>query len=89
MAHSKQAKKRIRQNDRRRMQNKLTAGMMRTAIKKLLTAVSAGDREAAQAALPHALSHIDKAAKHNVLHDNAAARKKGQAMRAVASLAAK
>ena len=83
MAHSKQAKKRIRQNDRRRLRNKSMSSAMRTSFKRLMTAVEAGDKEAAQAALSPTLSRIDKAAKTNVIHDNAAARKKSQMMRAV------
>ena len=51
-----------------------------------MTAVEAGDKDAAKGALTIALARIDKAAKNNVIHDNAAARKKSQAMRAVVSL---
>ncbi len=86
MAHSKQAKKRIRQNEGRRLLNKSNASMMRSAFKCLMTAVQAGDKDAARQALPHTLSRIDKAAKNHVIHNSAAARKKSQAMRAVASL---
>ena len=86
MAHSKQAKKRILQNERRRLLNKSNGSMMRTAFKKLMAAVKAGDKDAARVALPYALSRIDKAAKKNVIHDNAAARKKSQAMRAIGTL---
>ena len=53
MAHSKQAKKRIRQNEGRRLLNKSNASMMRSAFKQLMTAVQAGDKDAAQQALPH------------------------------------
>ncbi len=87
MAHSKQAKKRIRQDERRRLRNKATASAMRTQFKKLMTQVEAGDREGAAAQLGETLSRIDKAAKRRVIHPNAAARKKGQAMRAVHRLA--
>jgi len=87
MAHSKQAKKRIRQNEKRRLANKDTASSMRTYFKKLMTAVSSGNREEAASLLPETLSKIDKAAKRNVIHDNAAARKKGQAMRAFGKMA--
>ena len=83
MAHSKQAKKRIRTSEERRIANKTVASRMRSQFKKLMTAVEAGDAAEAQNQLPLTLKRIDKAAKINVIHDNAAARKKGQAMRAV------
>jgi len=83
MAHSKQARKRIRQNATRRTANKSVASAMRTSIKKLEGLVASGEKEQAEAALPQTLSRIDKAAKDDVVHANAAARKKGQMMRAV------
>ncbi len=84
MAHSKQAKKRIRQNEKRRLANKTVASSMRTAVKKLTSICEEGDQAKAQEMLPGILSKIDKAAKKGVIHKNAASRKKGQAMRAVA-----
>jgi len=86
MAHSKQAKKRIRTNEKRKLRNKTMSSSMKTAVKSLLAAVEAGDKAAAEAALPNTLSRIDKAAKTNVIHDNAAARKKSQMMRAVGGM---
>lgn len=83
MAHSKQARKRVRQNETRRMANKTVSSSMRSAVKKLQGLVEAGDTAAAQAELSATLSKIDKAAKKNVIHANAAARKKSQMMRAV------
>ena len=43
MAHSKQARKRVRQNETRRMANKTVSSTMRSAIKKLQGLVDAGD----------------------------------------------
>ena len=87
MAHSKQAQKRVRQSERRTEQNKTTASSMRTWFKKVMVAVQAGDKAQAEALLPLAMKRIDKAAKHNVIHANAANRKKRQAMKAVHSMA--
>ena len=87
MAHSKQAKKRVRQNEVRRQRNKTTASSMRTEFKKLMTTVEGGDKGAAEQQLTATLSRIDKAAKRHVIHRNAAARKKSQAMRAVGQMA--
>jgi small subunit ribosomal protein S20 len=89
MAHSKQARKRIRQNARDRLANKTMTSAMRTAVKKLRALVEAGQQSEAEATLPNTLSRIDKLAKKNVIHKNAAARKKGQMMRAVKGMKGK
>ena len=86
MAHSKQAKKRIRTNEKRRLLNKTTSSSMRTSVKKLMAAVEAGDKATAEAQLSGTLSRIDKAAKNNVIHANTAARKKSQMTRAVGGM---
>ena len=52
---------------------------MRSAVKKVLQADSS---EAAQAALPEAMKRVDKAAKKNVIHENAAARTKSRLAKA-------
>ncbi|MEE2888112.1 MAG: 30S ribosomal protein S20 [Planctomycetota bacterium] len=83
MAHSKQARKRIRQSERRSEANKNTASSMRTYCKKVMAAVADGDKSAAEAMLPVAMKRIDKAAKQSVIHANAANRKKRQVMKAV------
>ena len=73
MPNSKQAKKRMRQNEARRVHNKALRTSMRTAMKGVLKADSP---EAAAAALPLAMKRVDKAAKRNVIHTNTAARYK-------------
>ena len=83
MPNTKQAKKRMHTDDVRRMRNKVTRSSMRSAVKKVLQAESA---DAAQAALPEAFKRVDKAAKKNVIHDNAAARTKSQLQRHVTKL---
>lgn len=79
MPNSKQAKKRMRQDDERRIANKHIRSTMRTAVKRVLEADS---KEAAQEALPEAMKRVDKAAKINVIHDNAAARVKSRLAKA-------
>ena len=83
MAHSKQAKKRIRQNEKRRLHNKAIASKMRTLVKRVMTAAEGGDKATAETNLVPAIRAVDKAAKSHVIHDNAASRKKSQLMRAV------
>jgi small subunit ribosomal protein S20 len=79
MPNSKQAAKRMKQNEDHRLQNKAVRSAMRTAVKKVLSAPSP---EEAQKHLPAAMKRVDKAAKKRVIHANAAARKKAQLSRA-------
>lgn len=86
MAHSKQALKRARQGDKRRIANKAKMTRVKTAVKTLLALCAAGDREKASALLPKVCATIDKAAVTHVFHKNTAARKKSSVTRAVAAL---
>ena len=87
MAHSNQANKRIRQTKTSTARNKDVVSAMRTYCKKVMTAVATGDKAQAEALLSIAIKRIDKAAKSNVIHSNAADRKKRQVMKAVHSMA--
>lgn len=82
MPNTEQAKKRMRQNEERRVHNKAIRTTMRSAMKKVLRAET---EQEAQAALPAAMKRIDKAAKTNVIHANAAARYKSRLSRAATS----
>jgi small subunit ribosomal protein S20 len=81
MAHSKQALKRIRTNDKSRQANKSTRSAMRTAVKKAAKTAQPED-------LGKAMKNLDKAAKKGVIHRNAAARKKSRLARAANKKAA-
>ena len=78
MANSPQARKRARQNDRRRTQNASMRSMMRTTIKKVLRAVEAGDKAAAETAFKDAMPAIDRVADKRMIHKNKAARHKSR-----------
>ena len=86
MAHSKQARKRIRQNEKRRVHNKAQSSEVKTLIKRLQDAVAKGDKAGATAMLPLVCKKLDKAAKTNVLHKNTAARRKSLVARMVAGV---
>lgn len=75
MPNNKQAKKRMRQDDERRVRNKTTRTAMKTAVKKVLQAESG---EEAKSRLAEAMKRVDKAAKNSVIHANAAARIKSR-----------
>ncbi|MFK7740976.1 MAG: 30S ribosomal protein S20 [Planctomycetota bacterium] len=86
MAHSKQAIKRIRTSDQQRIANKARMSRLKTEVKKLQAAIAEGDKSKATELLPTICKVIDKAAKQNIIHKHNASRRKGHAMRAVASM---
>lgn len=85
MAHSKQAIKRSRQAEEKRIQNKNTRSRMKSAIKVALKAAE-DDKDKA---LSEATKRIDKAAKANAIHANAAARYKSRMAKATNKVGAK
>jgi len=78
LANSSQARKRARQADKRRAHNQGRRSMMRTSLKKALTAIESGNREEAEAAYKTATSALDVAAKNGLIHRNKAARHKSR-----------
>lgn len=83
MPQIKSAKKRLKQDALRRVENKTKKSMMRTWIRKLNETVQSGDKAAAQKMLPTVFKKIDKAAKANCIHANTASRRKALAARRV------
>ena len=87
MANIKSAKKRILVNQTKAARNKAIRSKVKTSIKKVEAAITAGDKAAAQAALIAATSEIDKAASKGVYHKNTASRKVSRLSKAVAAMA--
>ena len=78
MANSPQAIKRARQAEKRRQLNASQRSAMRTDVKKVVYAVEAGDKEAAQEAMKAAGPALDRAAGKGLIHKNKAARQKSR-----------
>ena len=74
----KSAKKALRQAARRRIQNLSRKKAVNEIIRKIKKLVAEGKRDEALAVLPQAYKALDKAAKTNVIHKNAASRKKSR-----------
>lgn len=87
MAHNKQAKKRIRTSNEARIRNKDKSSAMKTQMKKLQALIDANDKAAAAKELLVTFTHIDRCAKHNIIHSNTAARKKSMMSRRVNAIA--
>lgn len=88
MANHKSAVKKSRQDEARRLRNRVHRSRMRTAVKRLRRAIEDEDAEGARGLLSGALSLVDRTAKAGVIHDNVAARTKARLTRAVAKIAA-
>jgi small subunit ribosomal protein S20 len=78
MPNHKSAEKRVRQNEKRRAVNRSNKGSLRTQIKKLRTALAAGDKAQSQELLIPTIALIDKSVNKGVLHKNTAARHKSR-----------
>jgi small subunit ribosomal protein S20 len=76
MAHSKSAKKRIRQNVKRRALNKSHVSAVRTQIKKTTKEIDAGSATAEQ--MNKTFKAIDQLAAKGRIHKNQAARRKSR-----------
>lgn len=86
MANSAQATKRARQAEKHRQLNASQRSRLRTCIKKVITAIQAGDRDAARQAYAAAVPVIDSAAGKGLIHHNKAARHKSRLNRHIRSL---
>jgi len=75
MPHHKSAEKRLRQTEKRTAVNRARLSRVRTFVKKVETAITAGDREAAQSAFQVAQPELHRATTKGVLHKNTVARK--------------
>ena len=76
MANIKSQKKRILTNEKSRQRNQAVKSELRTSIKKVRKAITAGDKDAALAAQREAARKLDKAASKGVIHKNNAANRK-------------
>ena len=75
MANHQSSKKRIRQTEKRRLQNKFYAKVARNAVRKLR---ASSDKNEASAMLPKVSSLLDKLAKRNIIHKNKASNLKSK-----------
>lgn len=75
MANHKSAKKMIKVIAKRTLINKMRKNRTRTAIRKLVDIIKAGDKENVILAFRNAESNLHKCVNKGVLHRNTAARK--------------
>lgn len=89
MARSLSAKKRMRQNAKRRVINRARKSQVKTQIKRFETAVAGGDFEAAKEQYQLVVKKLDKTAGTSTMHKKTAARKKSRLAQKLNNLKAK
>ena len=78
MPHTKSAKKRLRQNLKRRARNRAVKSALKTQIRKVREAIQAGDLAKAEAEFRLAAKKADQAAAKRIIHPNKAGRIKSR-----------
>ena len=88
MANHKSAIKEHRQSLKRRDRNRFARSQMRTSVKQLRAAISAGEASKATEMLPGVLSLIDRTARKGAIEKKAASRYKSRLTKAANTTAA-
>jgi small subunit ribosomal protein S20 len=83
VANTRSAKKRMRQDRKRNVQNRTQRSRMKTAIKRVS---SETDPKKAETELRETAAMLDRLASRRLIHPNKAARKKSQLAKAVNKL---
>jgi small subunit ribosomal protein S20 len=86
LANIKSQIKRNKQNEKRRLRNRVYRGTARIAVRDARSAMDSDNAEESRAAVLKAISALDRAAEKGVLHKNNASRRKGRLMKHLSSL---
>ena len=87
LANIRSAIKRNRQNEKRRLHNRIFRGSTRTQIRKVRNSIISGDEKSAAEEVKRAIAQLDRAAAKGIIHKNNAARRKSRLMAQLNSLA--
>lgn len=86
MANIKSQIKRIKTNEAARQRNKAVKSALRTSVRRVRTAIAAGDKATAGTELVTASRDLDTAVSKGVIHANQAANRKSALAKQVAAL---
>jgi small subunit ribosomal protein S20 len=86
LANIKSQIKRNKQNQKRRMRNRVYRGTARNYVRKAEAAIKVGDAQASQEEVLMAIKALDKAASKGVIHKNNAARRKSRLVKKLNSM---
>jgi small subunit ribosomal protein S20 len=85
LANIKSAIKRNKQNEKRRVNNRVFRGRARTFVARAQAGIEGGEIETAKQDTLLAIKALDKAAEKGIIHKNNAARRKSRLMKALAA----
>ena len=86
MANTPQAKKRILRNTKRAAINRARVSRIRTFVKQVESALDAGNKDEAKAAIARVQPELARGVARGVLHKNTAARKLSRLTKRVSAL---
>jgi small subunit ribosomal protein S20 len=86
VANIKSQKKRILTNEKARLRNKAVKSELKTHVRRVREALTAGDKDAAADALKTAGRKLDKAVSKGVIHANQAANRKSKLAKQISAL---
>ncbi|MBK5104085.1 MAG: 30S ribosomal protein S20 [Burkholderiales bacterium] len=86
MANTDSARKRSRQAEKQRRHNSGLRSTLRSALKDVNKAISAGDKDVAKQALSRSAGIVDRIADKKIIHKNKAARHKSRLAAAVKAM---
>ncbi len=87
MANIASARKAARQSEKRRLHNASLRSELRSAIKRVRSAIAAGDKSAARTVLRDASKVIDTIADKKIVHKNKSSRHKSRLSAAIKAMA--
>jgi small subunit ribosomal protein S20 len=86
LANIKSQIKRNKQNEKRRLRNRMFRGSARVAVRDARRSMDAGNQKESSSAVWAAIRALDKAAEKGVIHKNNAARRKGRLMKRLSAM---
>jgi len=89
LAHSISARKRIRQNEKRRMHNRAARSALKSKVRGVLDALTGAAGASADKKLLAAVRALDRQANKGLIHRNTAARRKSRLMKRMNAAKAK
>jgi small subunit ribosomal protein S20 len=78
MPNTKSAKKRLRQNEARRLRNRSARTALRSQLRRVRETVKAGETDKAEEQFRELAKRLDRAGARNLIHRNTAARTKSR-----------
>lgn len=89
MAHSLSSRKRVRQNAKRRLDNRARRSTIKNDMRDCLTLLHGSDAKSAETRVAETVRRLDREANKGLIHKNAAARRKSRLARKLNAVKAK